>query len=77
MNDNTTTELKTKEVNENKLAIAGAIIPFAIAGALIRIALRRLEDYPGAPVFNLVYAQWIGCFIMGIVGKTKNHMLLW
>jgi hypothetical protein len=68
---------KTKQVNENKLVVACSIIPFAIAGALIRIALLRLEDFPGAPVFNLVYAQWIGCFIMGIVGKTKNQMFLW
>ncbi|KAI9481119.1 MAG: CrcB-like protein-domain-containing protein [Benjaminiella poitrasii] len=68
---------KTKEINENKIAIAAAIIPFSIAGVLIRIALNRLETYPGAPVFSIVYAQWIGCFIMGIAATNKNFLFSW
>lgn len=70
-------QLKTIEINENKIAIAAAIIPFSIAGVLIRIALQRLQDYTGAPVFGLVYAQWVGCLIMGLTNKNKNALFLW
>ncbi|ORE01384.1 hypothetical protein BCV72DRAFT_217423 [Rhizopus microsporus var. microsporus] len=65
-------EEKVLVVNENKFVIAATIIPFSIAGVLIRIALSRLETYSGAPVFSLVYAQWIGCFIMGVVMTNKT-----
>ncbi|CAO3590535.1 unnamed protein product [Absidia cylindrospora] len=64
----------TITVYEKKFAITFIIIPFAIAGALIRVALQRLETFPGAPVFSLVYAQWVGCFIMGIVTLHKNNI---
>lgn len=69
-------EVKSVEVIENKLVIAASIIPFSIAGTLIRIALTRLQDYSGAPVFGLVYAQWVGCLIMGIAVKNKNDLFL-
>ena len=64
-------------VNENKYVIAAIIIPFSIAGVLVRIALTRLETYPGSPVFGLVYAQWVGCFIMGIVVINKTLLFKW
>jgi CrcB protein len=70
-------QVKTIEINENKIAIAFAIIPFSIAGTLIRIALIRLQEYPGMPVFSLVYAQWVGCLIMGIAVKCKTPLILW
>ncbi|KAI8095098.1 uncharacterized protein B0P05DRAFT_577070 [Gilbertella persicaria] len=69
--------VKIIQVNENKLVIAAAIVPFSIVGTLIRIGLNRLQDYSGAPVFSLVYAQWMGCFIMGIAIKNKNFLLQW
>ncbi|KAI9310487.1 CrcB-like protein-domain-containing protein, partial [Dichotomocladium elegans] len=50
-------------------------IPFAIAGTLIRIGLGRLETFDGAPVFSLVYAQWIGCFVMGMAAEKKQWLL--
>lgn len=65
------------EINENKLVIAATIIPLSMIGTLIRIALTRLQDYSGAPVFSLVYAQWLGCLIMGIVTRNKSNMFLW
>jgi CrcB protein len=71
------TERKIVEINENKLAIAAAIIPFSIAGCLIRIAITDLQQYSGAPVFGLVYAQWLGCLIMGIAMKKKDPLSLW
>ncbi|KAG1152239.1 hypothetical protein G6F37_001048 [Rhizopus arrhizus] len=64
-------------INENKYVIAAIIIPFSIAGVLVRIALTRLETYPGSPVFGLVYAQWVGCFIMGIVVINKPLLFKW
>ncbi|KAI9303085.1 hypothetical protein BJ944DRAFT_256879 [Cunninghamella echinulata] len=63
-------------IYEKKTAIGFILIPFAIAGVLIRIALQRLEAYDGAPVFPLVYAQWVGCFIMGIVTTQKTNIMI-
>jgi hypothetical protein len=70
-------QTKTIEINENKVTIAFAIIPFSIAGTLIRLGLCRLQDFPGMPMFSLVYAQWLGCLIMGIAVKCKNPLILW
>ncbi|GAN10555.1 chromosome condensation protein [Mucor ambiguus] len=70
-------QAKTTNINENKIAVAAAIIPFSIAGVLIRIALERLQDYTGAPVFGLVYAQWAGCLIIGLTNKNKSALFLW
>lgn len=70
-------EIEVVEVNENKFVIAASIIPFSMAGTLIRIGLERLQDYPGMPVFGLVHAQWIGCLIMGIATKNRYLLLLW
>lgn len=66
----------TVAVSEKKLVLAFSIIPFAIAGALIRIGLQRLETYDGSPVFGLAYAQWLGCLIMGVVTFHKNNLFL-
>lgn len=65
------------EINENKLAIVAAIIPMSIAGCLIRIAITNLQEYSGAPVFGIVYAQWIGCLIMGIAMRKKGLLVSW
>ncbi|KAI8379054.1 uncharacterized protein BYT42DRAFT_567242 [Radiomyces spectabilis] len=61
-------------VFENKWPVAALIIPFSIAGLLIRIGLQRLETYPGAPIFGLLYAQWVGCVIMGFVAEIKPSL---
>ncbi|KAI9489391.1 CrcB-like protein-domain-containing protein [Zychaea mexicana] len=71
---------KTKKVvrlKENKIVIAFIIIPMAILGTLIRIGLQRLQTYDGQPVFGLVYAQWIGCFVMGIAVQQKDLLMQW
>lgn len=70
-------EKRVIEINENKVAIAAAIVPWSIAGVLIRIALTRLQTYPGMPVFSLVYAQWVGCLIIGIATQYKKHLFAW
>ncbi|KAI8341295.1 CrcB-like protein-domain-containing protein [Chlamydoabsidia padenii] len=69
-------ESPTITVYEKKVVVGFIIIPFAMAGALVRVGLQRLETYNGAPVFGLVYAQWIGCFIMGMVTLHKNNLFL-
>ncbi|CAO3611837.1 unnamed protein product [Cunninghamella echinulata] len=63
-------------IYEKKTVVGFILIPFAIAGVLIRIALQRLEAYHGAPVFPLVYAQWVGCFIMGIATTQKANIMV-
>ena len=68
---------KTAVLKENKIAISFIIIPMAILGTLIRVGLQRLQTYDGQPVFPLVYAQWIGCFIMGIVVQQKDVLMQW
>ncbi|KAJ2962920.1 hypothetical protein NQZ79_g1969 [Umbelopsis isabellina] len=60
---------------ENKLIIFAALIPVSIIGMLIRVGLTSLETYSGAPVFALVYVQFIGCTIMGFVAKKKDFLL--
>lgn len=71
------TQGKVIEINENKLVIAAAIIPLSIAGCLIRVAITELQEYSGAPVFGIVYAQWMGCLIMGIAMKKKGLLMSW
>ncbi|KAI8980854.1 CrcB-like protein-domain-containing protein [Pilobolus umbonatus] len=65
------------QVDENYIAVMAGIIPFSIAGVLIRIGLQRLQDYPGMPVGGLVYAQWTGCFILGLATKTQHNICNW
>ncbi|KAI8089908.1 CrcB-like protein-domain-containing protein [Halteromyces radiatus] len=73
-NDDLLRRSTTFTVYEKKLVIGFLIIPFAIAGALIRVGLQQLETYNGAPVFPLIYAQWLGCVIMGIVTIHKHYL---
>ncbi|ORZ01235.1 CrcB-like protein-domain-containing protein [Syncephalastrum racemosum] len=69
------TKLSPRQIYENKIAIGASLIPMSILGTLIRVGLQRLETYNGAPVFGLVYAQWIGCFIMGIAVQDKSILI--
>ncbi|KAI8137326.1 CrcB-like protein-domain-containing protein [Fennellomyces sp. T-0311] len=68
---------KTIVLKENKVAIAFILIPMAILGTLIRVGLQRLHSYAGAPVFGLIAAQWVGCFIMGMVVQQKDALIQW
>lgn len=73
--EETKSEGQALKLYENKLIIFAALIPFSIIGMLIRVGLTSLETYTGAPVFALVYAQFIGCTIMGFVAKKKDFLL--
>jgi fluoride ion exporter CrcB/FEX len=53
--------------------IVGCWITFlAIWGALARIGLSALSTYPGEPVFDLIWSQFIGCGIMGFMLQDKS-----
>lgn len=47
--------------------ITGWIIFFAICGALGRIACTTISTFQGQPVFSLIWAQFLGCTIMGFL----------
>jgi fluoride exporter len=53
--------------------IVGSWITFlSIWGALARIGLSALSTYPGEPVFQLVWAQFVGCAIMGFLLQDRT-----
>ncbi|KAJ1885594.1 hypothetical protein LPJ66_010044, partial [Kickxella alabastrina] len=55
-------------------AVAG-LIAFSIVGILIRVHLSRLFRYPGQPIYELIWTQIVGCFIMGIATRTKGMLM--
>lgn len=53
--------------------VVGSWITFlAIWGSLARIGLSALSTYPGQPVFQLIWAQFIGCAVMGFLLQDKT-----
>lgn len=50
-----------------EIVTSGWIIFFAIWGALTRISFSALSTFPGQQVPNLIWAQFIGCAIMGFL----------
>ncbi|KAF9165135.1 hypothetical protein DFQ26_000579 [Actinomortierella ambigua] len=53
------------------------IIPNAILGVLIRLGVVYIETFPDQPVFPLIWAQFIGCLIMGLLVSTRTRMDRW
>ncbi|KAG9303276.1 hypothetical protein G9A89_013602 [Geosiphon pyriformis] len=72
-------EEKTKvifiDIVERKAPVIALLIPFSMIGVLVRIGLTNLNQYPGAPVFPLVYSQFIGCLIMGFCVAFKEIIM--
>src|SRR5579862_3151870 len=54
------------------LVVGGWITFLAIWGALARIGLSALSNYPGSPVFPMIWAQFIGCAVMGFLLQDKT-----
>jgi fluoride ion exporter CrcB/FEX len=54
------------------LIVASWIIFLSIWGALVRIGLSALSTYPGQPVFQLIWAQFVGCAVMGFLLQDKT-----
>ncbi|KAJ2391083.1 hypothetical protein H4S02_001510 [Coemansia sp. RSA 2611] len=52
-----------------------SLVLFSMAGVLIRVHLTRLFTYLGEPIYGLIWAQMLGCFIMGIATRTKGVLL--
>ena len=48
-----------------ELAVHGLLIFFSIWGVLCRLGLIALFTYNGTPVFPLLWAQVVGCALMG------------
>ena len=62
------------ELEMSVVPIVGLLIASSIAGVLIRVKLTELNSYPGVPVFPLLYAQFVGCLIMGICVQSKDML---
>jgi fluoride exporter len=54
------------------IVVASWIAFAAIWGALARIGLTALSSYPGEPVFALIWAQFVGCAVMGFFLQDKT-----
>jgi fluoride ion exporter CrcB/FEX len=54
------------------LIVASWIIFLSIWGSLARIGLSALSEYPGQPVFQLIWAQFVGCAVMGFLLQDKT-----
>ncbi|CAG8566516.1 6518_t:CDS:2 [Racocetra fulgida] len=71
---------QTINLVERSAITTAILIPFSIIGVLIRIGLVDLHTYQNAPVFALIYPQFVGSVIgitigMSIVGlKFGEHL---
>lgn len=54
------------------LPVLALIMPAAIFGTLTRLGLTALATYNGNSIFPLVYAQAVGCLVMGIALRMKR-----
>ncbi|KAJ2645096.1 hypothetical protein GGF44_000161 [Coemansia sp. RSA 1694] len=49
-----------------------SLVLFSMLGVLIRVHLTRLFTYTGEPVYGLIWAQMLGCFVMGAAMPLKG-----
>ncbi|KAJ6544040.1 major facilitator superfamily domain-containing protein [Mycena capillaripes] len=54
------------------LHVIALLMPFSVLGVLARLGLSALATYSGQSVFPLLYAQGIGCLIMGFCLALKE-----
>lgn len=59
-------------IEENEIISFLILIPFSISGALIRIKLRDVFNFVDSEIYSLIYAQLIGCFIMGFCLRYRQ-----
>ncbi|KAJ2083055.1 hypothetical protein H4R24_001094 [Coemansia sp. RSA 988] len=55
--------------------VFASLIFFSMVGVLVRVHLTRLFTYDGEPIYGLLWAQIVGCFIMGIATRTKGILM--
>ena len=53
------------------IIVASWIIFLSIWGDLARVGLSALSIYPGNPVFELIWSQFVGCVVMGFLLQDK------
>ncbi|CAG8644456.1 14812_t:CDS:2, partial [Cetraspora pellucida] len=66
---------QTIHLVERSAITAAILIPFSIIGVLIRIGLVDLHTYSNAPVFALIYPQFVGCTIFGFCLARKGFIM--
>lgn len=54
--------------------IPALIIPCSILGVLIRLGLKYITTFPGQQVFPLIWAQFVGCVLMGLFVSTRSRI---
>ncbi|KAF9969957.1 hypothetical protein BGZ73_007481 [Actinomortierella ambigua] len=65
---------KLRKAKSRTWLFMAMIIPNAILGVLIRLGIVYIQTFPGQPVFPLVWAQFIGCLIMGLLVSTRRRI---
>ncbi|KAJ3066255.1 hypothetical protein HDU98_010446 [Podochytrium sp. JEL0797] len=65
---------KVAPPTENLLVSTFAILFFSGVGVLVRVALDALNTYYDAPVFGVIWAQIVGCFLYGLFASNKSQL---
>lgn len=52
--------------------IPALIIPCSILGVMIRLGLKYIATFPGQQVFPLIWAQFVGCVLMGLFVSKRS-----
>lgn len=59
-------------IHWHRFVVVSWLMFFSLWGALGRIGLVWLEGYRGAPVFGLIWAQFIGCAVIGFLAEDAT-----
>jgi CrcB protein len=65
---------RTVILEQNQFVMHAALAIGSYAGVLIRIYTNQWMSYVGAPVYSLMYPNFIGCIIMGYVAASREWM---
>ncbi|KAJ1644590.1 hypothetical protein LPJ64_003757 [Coemansia asiatica] len=55
--------------------LIASLVLFSMIGVLVRVHLTKLFTYADQPIYGLIWAQMLGCFIMGIAMRTKGVLM--
>lgn len=54
--------------------VLAPLMAFSVFGVLARLGLQALFDFDGQAVFPIIWAQALGCFIMGVLLAVKEPL---